>query len=355
MKPRDHPVPSGDVRMAHLLTQVLEHIGAQVIPLDVPPSRDGAGDEHVQHRQIQDFVALESQLVARLRPAEPALWLTYHNYHKAPDLLGPACSAALGIPYILAEASHAPPQAHGRWRRYFWRARAAIMAAHGHIVLNPEDIPGLTAVVPDFQRRHCVVRPFLERDFPTRSVTSRQPSSVLKLVSCAMMRPGAKLASYAVLAQALHRVGSRLRWRLDIIGAGPASAEVAALFAPFAEQVRWRGQLSGHALIEALRESTVLVWPGVRESYGLAALEARVQGLGTVVADRPGVRHMLGEAPDIVYCPEGEPHAFAEALMRYPQGAVGGSEDRGFEAAVAVLAPWLWSFLCDAKSYVAVQ
>ena len=43
----------------------------------------------------------------------PELWLTYHLYYKAPDWLGPAVRAALGIPYVVAEASVAPKRAGG--------------------------------------------------------------------------------------------------------------------------------------------------------------------------------------------------------------------------------------------------
>ena len=46
--------------------------------------------------------------------AAPDVWFTYHVHHKAPDLLGPAVSRALGIPYVdrggvdCAEAARRP-------------------------------------------------------------------------------------------------------------------------------------------------------------------------------------------------------------------------------------------------------
>jgi hypothetical protein len=36
-------------------------------------------------------------------------------YYKAPDWLGPRIAKALGIPYVLAEATHAPKRAGGPW------------------------------------------------------------------------------------------------------------------------------------------------------------------------------------------------------------------------------------------------
>ena len=34
------------------------------------------------------------------------LWFTYHCYYRKPDWLGPIVTRALGIPYVIAEASH---------------------------------------------------------------------------------------------------------------------------------------------------------------------------------------------------------------------------------------------------------
>jgi len=47
------------------------------------------------------------------RAEQPALWFTYHLYHKAPDHIGPVVARQLGIPYVLAEASYAAKQARG--------------------------------------------------------------------------------------------------------------------------------------------------------------------------------------------------------------------------------------------------
>src|SRR4030095_4370142 len=74
------------------------------------------------------------------RPSRrPQAWFTYHLYHKAPDWLGPPVSRALGIPYLVAEASHAPKRAGGPWDLGQRAAAAAIAAADAILVLNPTD------------------------------------------------------------------------------------------------------------------------------------------------------------------------------------------------------------------------
>src|SRR5690606_30701032 len=51
------------------------------------------------------------------------------------------------------------------------------------------------------------------------------------LVAVGMMRPGDKERSYAVLAEAMARLGDR-PWRLALVGDGPARPAVVARFDP---------------------------------------------------------------------------------------------------------------------------
>jgi hypothetical protein len=69
----------------------------------------------------------------------PELWFTYHLYHKAPDWLGPVIADALGIPYVVAEASDAPKRALGEWAAGRDAAKRAIRRADAVIGLNPAD------------------------------------------------------------------------------------------------------------------------------------------------------------------------------------------------------------------------
>ena len=121
MKAPQHPVPSGDRRIARLFQAALAAAGHQVQLASSFRSRDGRGDAHRQTRIRDVGRRLAERLLRRYRRASaehrPQLWFTYHLYHKAPDWLGPAVARGLGIPYVVAEASFAPKQATGRWRR----------------------------------------------------------------------------------------------------------------------------------------------------------------------------------------------------------------------------------------------
>ena len=109
LKPPDHPVPSGDRRMARALIEALR-AGRQSGRAGEPPAQlrsNRRSRAPAPHRGLGRRVA--GQLLERYRrmPAgrRPRAWLTYHAYHKSPDWLGPSITAALDIPYLLAEAS----------------------------------------------------------------------------------------------------------------------------------------------------------------------------------------------------------------------------------------------------------
>jgi glycosyltransferase involved in cell wall biosynthesis len=127
------------------------------------------------------------------------------------------------------------------------------------------------------------------------------------------MRPGAKLASYLCLADALRRLRDR-RWRLVVAGDGPAMAEVHAVLAPLAARVIFLGHCDHAALKEAYGACDLYAWPAVGEAYGVAFLEAQAAGLPVVAGRAGGVPAVVAEGETGRLVEEGDAGAFAEAL-----------------------------------------
>src|ERR1044071_801984 len=102
LKQADHPVPPGGGEVARLLRAALRRAGHEPFVASRMRSFDGAGDAEHQARIAALNQRTAERLLRRWREqpeAAPELWFTYHLYYKAPDWLGPAVSAALGIPY----------------------------------------------------------------------------------------------------------------------------------------------------------------------------------------------------------------------------------------------------------------
>ncbi len=328
LKPPDHPVPSGDRRVARLLDAALRHSGHNVEWAGTLRSRDGTGDPVRQARLAKIGNYLGARLVRRWQsrpPHErPDLWITYHLYYKAPDHLGPAVADALGIPYVVVEASVAMKRAGGKWDIGHRAVLAALARANAVVSLNPGDVPCVEAHVAPAATR-LLLPPFLDgrpyaaaaeaRDMHRDAWARRLKIDAAKpwLLAVAMQRPGDKLHSYEVLAQALGRlVGAD--WQLVIVGDGPARAQVGAAFASLGPRVVQAGQLDEASLAGLMAASDLFVWPAINEAYGMAILEAQASGLPVVAGAGPGVAAIVDDGETGRLVPAGDAGAFADAV-----------------------------------------
>ena len=145
LKSPDHPVPSGDRQIARALLRALDDAHHDTLIASRLRSFDKHGDAHRQARLQRIGARMAARIVRRWRTTTPPpeVWLTYHVYHKAPDLIGPVVSRELGIPYVAVEASVTPRQREGPWARGHALAIDAIRRADTIICINPRDVNAL--------------------------------------------------------------------------------------------------------------------------------------------------------------------------------------------------------------------
>ena len=313
LKPADDPVPSGDGRIARLLLAALQAAGHVSFVASRLRSYDGDGEPRQQARIAEQGRAAAERLVRSWRRtphAAPQLWFTYHLYYKAPDWLGPAVAAALGIPYVVAEASFAPKRAGGVWDLGHRQVARALGLADAVLGLNPADRACVLPLLRD-PRRWIAMRPCL--DAGAYAAPRRPAGAAPRLIAVAMMRNGDKLASYRLLGAALARLLD-LRWCLNIVGAGAARAAVEAALAPLGARVRWSGALDAAAVAEALAAADLFVWPAINEALGMALLEAQASGLPVVAGASGGVGGIVAAGATGLLVMPGDPAAFAAAV-----------------------------------------
>jgi glycosyltransferase involved in cell wall biosynthesis len=329
LKSPTHGTPSGDRRIAGLLMDALARAGHRVELASTFRSYDPGGDAPRQVALREQGIALGRRLAAQWRDAvpeaRPDLWFTYHAYYKAPDWLGPEASAALGIPYVIAEASHANKRAGGAWDVGHRGAMQAIRRADLLLCPTRDDLEGLCAVAAS-PARIASLPPFLD-PAPFRAAAQRRDAcrkelallhgldpSVPWLAVAAMMRPGDKLASYAALARALGHVGD-LPWRLLVAGDGPARAEVEAAFAAaLPGRAAFLGALSLEEVAATYAAADLCVWPAVNEAYGMALLEAQAAGVPVVSCATRGVPDVVEHGRTGLLAPSGDERALARLV-----------------------------------------
>lgn len=306
MKPPTHPNPSGDREMARNLMTAIATGPATVDLVSELRVHDGIGNPDEQARLRAMAQAEAARLIDELSANNTSLWVSYHNYYKAPDMIGPTVAHALNIPYVQIESSRAKSRLSGPWSAYAVAAETAADAAD--LIFYPIQLD-LQTLKRD-QTKHqklALLRPFL----PITSLSSNTYQTDGPMLAAGMMRKRDKLASYALIAETLAELQTT-DWQLNIAGDGPARPQVEALMAPFGDRVRFHGQLDRESMVAAYAEASIFLWPGVNEAYGMVYLEAQAAGLPVVAQDRDGVRDVV--LPGALVSPSDGPLALARDI-----------------------------------------
>jgi glycosyltransferase involved in cell wall biosynthesis len=328
LKAPSHPVPSGDREIARAFMSAFELGGNEVCVASTFRSREGEGDRGRQQTIEALGQRLARRALRRIRTlpdtAKPHVWFTYHHYHKSPDFIGPTVATALNIPYVIAEASFAPKHSTGPWAQWNVLSRQIIARADGIVAMNSDDIAGLEPLLGDHQ---TLVRwpPFIdERRYAShnpdvRTRLAKEHALALDrpwLLCVAMMRPGRKADSFALLARALRGIEDQ-PWCLLVAGDGEARDEVQHAFRAFgAERVCFLGEQTPQSLPALYGACDLFVWPALGEPLGLVFLEAQACGLPVVAGTGRGVGDLIEHERTGLLAPEGDVDAFATNLRR---------------------------------------
>ena len=275
LKSPDSAIPSGDREMAKLLFSSLQSQGHEVKLVSRFKSREPEGlierqkQLQLQGEQVSNELIEEFSTIGNWRPD---LWFTYHMFYKAPDLIGPKISAALKIPYVVAEASHSPKRARGRWNLFHQEVEKTIAHADLIIGMNTNDHAAIKQIIND-NTRYEELRPFLKinKNRCRNKITERRylekkhklPLDSIWLLAVGMMRDGDKFASYKVLSEALTKINTNKNWELIIIGDGPLRTEVEKLFS---KKIIFTGKLTSNQLQKYYSSADIFLWPAINLS-----------------------------------------------------------------------------------------
>ncbi len=322
LKAPTHPTASGDRRVARLLMDALQLAGHTVELVSDLRSFDGAGDMARQQALQREGHAVAQALIDRWQGASkcdrPTLWFTYHVYYKAPDWLGPTVCAALGIPYVVAEASHAPKRLSGPWAMGEAAVQAAIRQADMLLCPTAHDVAGLQLVALTHTRIERLP-PFLD-PAPYRRAARKRSLLRMRLQHALGLPPTQPwmLVSAMMRLCFLHD----LPWQLLVAGDGSARAQVEALLEQAAPaRVFYLGACDARTMAALYAAADLCIWPAVNEAYGMAMLEAQAAGTAVVSCATRGVPDVVNDGVTGLLAPAIDPQllaACARALLTDP-------------------------------------
>ena len=324
LKPPMSDVPSGDRRMARALLGALDFAGHSVQLVSEFKSREPTGNPVEQASFKSKGKKIAKSLISKyeLEEWQPDLWFTYHVYYKAPDWIGPLVSKELDIPYVVAEASHAPKRAGGPWNLSHRHVENTIREADLVVGINSLDAECVRPLLRSSDK-FLQLRPFINLPVdqrPEKAVLRRRYAREIGLdveriwfLTAAMMRKGAKQISYEILSKSLKSLGIS-GWQLLIAGDGPIRTAVELMFDGL--PVRFVGEVNQSTLFDLMAAADVFLWPAIDEAYGMAILEGQSQGLPVIAGSGGGVGDIVRDGVTGILTKQGDVKAFSRAIRR---------------------------------------
>lgn len=268
------------------------------------------------------------RVVDHCRATRPDLWLSYHTYYKAPDLLGPWCSRELDLPYVIFQGIYSTKR-----RRQlttlpgFLLNRKALLAAD-HVFTNKKrDFANLRRLLPEHRLSYIApgIHPqFFEFTGEWREELRRRwrIDDETVIMAAAMMRPGVKTDGIARVMESCAELLQRgLRLRLIVAGDGSCRSQLekkaGELLPP--DKVVFVGQIAREEMARYYSAADIFAFPGFEESLGMVYLEAQSCNLPVVACGDWGGGEAVIDGRTGLLSRADSPETFTAAIGRLIQ------------------------------------
>lgn len=322
-KPLDHAHPSGDLVTAAEIVNYLRNRGHQVVVASSLRCRWIYWKPWLWPKLIVE----KRKVVRRFLKDDYDLWLTYHTYYKAPDLLGPYASNKLAIPYVIFQGIYSTKRRRNlKTLPGFYLNRQVLRAAR-HVFINKTvDWINLKRLLPN--ERISYLSPGI---YPDQFCFDAEARNALRsrwnigdmpvVFSAAMFRADVKTEGLIWVIRAcgeLVRRGHQLH--LVIAGDGKEKHKLRRLAeAQLPDRFHFAGEIPRSEMFRYYSASDVFVFPGIMESLGMVFLEAQSCGLPVVAFDNAGVPDAVLDGRTGFLVPVYAAKPFADAIERLLQ------------------------------------
>ncbi|MEE4242138.1 MAG: glycosyltransferase family 4 protein [Desulfopila sp.] len=319
-KPPGHKNPSGDLIIGVELLQFLKKKGVDIRVVSRFRCRWIYLKPH-----LWPLLIIEIWRVLRLCKKErPDIWLTYHSYYKAPDILGSLCCRILGIPYGIFQGIYSTKRRKVlKSRLGFYLNRLALQSASVVYTNKKADYVNLIRLLPE--EKVMYIAPGLHpEDFRFEAAAReviRQKLQVgdrVVVMTAAMFRPGVKTEGIFNVIESCRLLRDK-GWDILLLIAGDGiKREEIECYAQdmLGDAAVLLGRIPRHTLKKYYSAADIFAFPGIEESLGMVFLEAQACSLPVVAFREWGAREAVLENKTGFLCSAKEARLFSHYLAK---------------------------------------
>ncbi|MCP4370608.1 MAG: glycosyltransferase family 4 protein, partial [Deltaproteobacteria bacterium] len=319
LKPLGHKNPSGDLVIGRGIVRFLKEQGHTIDLQSTLRARWIYFRPWMWLLLALDFI----RCLKKLHKSPPNLWLTYHTYYKAPDLMGPLVCRILGIKYFIFQGIYSTK----RKRRLktilgFYLNRAALIRAD-HVFTNKlTDLKNLKRIISPPKLSY--IKPGIKPDaFKKDESFGKLQRKEWGLESCpviltaAMFRDDVKTQGLSWLIKCCERlVKLKIRFHLVVAGSGKMKNEVKALAQSHIPGCyTFAGKIGRKDMYRFYSSGDVFAFPGIMESLGMVYLEAQSCCLPVVAFRNGGIPEVVDDNKTGFLVPMYDCKTFSDMLV----------------------------------------
>ncbi|MBW2659093.1 MAG: glycosyltransferase family 4 protein [Deltaproteobacteria bacterium] len=317
-KPMGHQNPSGDLVTG---TELFDHLAEQNHTIKLA-SRLRCRWIYYRPGIWFQYFWEKRRIIKRCRTQRPDLWISYHSYYKAPDILGSSCSKTLKIPYVIFQGIYSTKRKKKLTTLPgFLLNRKVLLSADLVITNKKKDLKNLRRILPE--ERVVYIAPGINPDNFIFSAESREqlrqkwnsPDEMI-ILTAAMFRPGVKTEGIKQVISSCAQLASTGRdFCLWICGDGACRKELRKTADKLLPgKVRFLGKIPRNEMYRYYSAADIFAFPGIEESLGLVYLEAQSCRLPVVACSDWGGGEAVIHNRTGLLSPATEPSAFTRDI-----------------------------------------
>ena len=317
-KPMGHHNPSGDLIIGTEIYDFLEQQGADIYLVSRFRCRWLYYKPHLWPVLLLEII----RVLWVCKKKRPDIWLTYHSYYKAPDILGSVCSKILGIPYVIFQGIYSTKRRKSSKTVVgFHLNRLALLRAECIFTNKKSDQKNLERLVP-VERVQYIPPGLHPQDFCFDIVARErirkelQANGQVVIMTAAMFRPGVKTEGILTTISSCQQLVEK-NYKIMLIIAGDGSTrqllEKAAQEALNGKAI-FLGRLERKTLANYYSGADIFAFPGIEESLGMVYLEAQACRLPVVAYGDWGAKEAVRDHVTGLLSPATEQRQFTDNL-----------------------------------------